>query len=83
MTERNARRCLFVTDDKHLDELMLEGSIACHVRRAIQAGIPAPTAIAMASLNAAECFRLANRGAIAPGYIAFSDCRINCRSDCR
>lgn len=70
VTERNARRCLFVTDDKHLDELMLEGSIDYHVRRAIQAGIPAPTAIAMASLNAAECFRLADRGAIAPGYIA-------------
>lgn len=70
VNERNARRCLFVTDDKHLDELMREGSIDHHVRMAIRRGIPAVTAIQMASLNAAECFRLQDKGAIAPGYAA-------------
>ncbi|QRG68156.1 adenine deaminase [Brevibacillus choshinensis] len=70
VNERNARRCLFVTDDKHLDELIREGSIDHHVRMVIQRGIPAITAIQMASLNAAECFRLHDKGAIAPGYTA-------------
>lgn len=70
VNERNARRCLFVTDDKHLDELIREGSIDHHVRMVIERGIPAITAIQMASLNAAECFRLQDKGAIAPGYTA-------------
>lgn len=70
VTERNARRCLFVTDDKHLDELLREGSVDHHVRLAIQKGIPAMTAIQMATLNAAECFQLMDKGAIAPGYVA-------------
>lgn len=70
VNERNSRRCLFVTDDKHLDELIREGSIDHHVRMAVQRGIPAITAIQMASLNAAECFRLHDKGAIAPGYAA-------------
>ncbi|MDF2682257.1 MAG: adenine deaminase [Brevibacillus sp.] len=70
VNERNARRCLFVTDDKHLDELIREGSIDHHVRMVTRRGIPAITAIQMASLNAAECFQLQDKGAIAPGYTA-------------
>jgi adenine deaminase len=66
---KNARRCLFGTDDKHLDDLMTEGSIDHHVRRAIEKGIDPILAIQMASLNAAECYGL-NKGAIAPGYDA-------------
>jgi adenine deaminase len=66
---KNARRCLFGTDDKHLDDLMTEGSIDYHVRRAIQKGMDPILAIQMASLNAAECYGL-NKGAIAPGYEA-------------
>ncbi|MFA1818810.1 adenine deaminase [Virgibacillus oceani] len=70
VNEKNARRCLFVTDDKHLDELMEEGSINHNVRVAIEHGISPITAIQMATLNAAECFGLNNKGAIAPGYDA-------------
>lgn len=70
VNERNVRRCLFVTDDKHLDELLREGSIDHHVRMVTRRGIPAITAIQMASLNAAECFQLQDKGAIAPGYTA-------------
>ncbi|MEH7418390.1 adenine deaminase [Neobacillus drentensis] len=70
VNERNARRCLFVTDDKHLDDLVHEGSIDHNVRQAIAAGLPPLTAIQMASINAAECFGLDDRGAIAPGYKA-------------
>jgi len=70
VNERNARRCLFVTDDKHLDDLLEEGSIDYNVKLAIESGIEPLTAIQMASLNAAECFGLHDRGAIAPGYKA-------------
>jgi adenine deaminase len=70
VNERNARRCLFVTDDKHLDDLVEEGSIDYNVKLAIQAGINPVTAIQMATLNAAECFGLHDKGAIAPGYEA-------------
>ncbi|GLB61339.1 adenine deaminase [Cytobacillus sp. NCCP-133] len=70
VNEQNARRCLFVTDDKHLDDLMNEGSIDHNVRMAINQGIDPILAIQMATLNAAECFGLKHKGAIAPGYEA-------------
>src|SRR5690625_263195 len=70
VNEKNARRCLFVTDDKHLDDLMEEGSINHNARVAIEHGLSPITAIQMATINAAECFGLSNKGAIAPGYDA-------------
>ncbi|WP_078429297.1 adenine deaminase [Alkalihalobacterium alkalinitrilicum] len=70
VTERNARRCLFVTDDKHLDDLVEEGSIDHNVRLAIANGMDPIQAISMATLNTAECFQLKNKGAIAPGFDA-------------
>lgn len=70
VNERNARRCLFCTDDKHLDDLLIEGSVDHNVRLAIQEGLNPLLAIQMASLNAAECYQLNEKGAIAPGYKA-------------
>lgn len=70
VNEKNARRCLFVTDDKHLDDLIEEGSIDHNIRVTVEHGIHPITAIQMATLNAAECFGLKNKGAIAPGYDA-------------
>jgi adenine deaminase len=70
VNEHNSRRCLFVTDDKHLDDLVLEGSIDHNVRLAIAEGLSPITAIQMATINAAECFGLEDKGAIAAGYKA-------------
>ncbi|TWI56021.1 adenine deaminase [Halalkalibacter nanhaiisediminis] len=70
LTPQNARRCVFSTDDKHLDDLVSEGSIDASVRKAIKLGVDPLQAIQMASLNAAECFELKEKGAIAPGYEA-------------
>ncbi|PFA63264.1 adenine deaminase [Bacillus sp. AFS015802] len=70
VNERNARRCLFCTDDKHLDDLIEEGSIDHNVRLAIKEGLDPLVAISMASLHAAECYGLYQKGAIAPGYEA-------------
>lgn len=70
VNERNARRCLFCTDDKHLDDLIEEGSIDHNIRLAIKEGLDPLLAISIASLNAAECYGLHTKGAIAPGYDA-------------
>lgn len=70
VTPKNARRCLFGTDDKHLDDLIEEGSIDYSVRLAIEHGIEPIAAIQMATLNAAECYGMTKKGAIAPGYDA-------------
>ncbi|WP_040948914.1 adenine deaminase [Gorillibacterium massiliense] len=70
VTPLNARRCLFVTDDKLLDDLVEEGSIDHIVRLAIAKGLDPIMAVQMATINAAEAFRLQDRGAIAPGFAA-------------
>ncbi|UAL54063.1 adenine deaminase [Bacillus sp. CMF21] len=70
VNERNSRRFLFCTDDKHLDDLAAEGSIDHNIRLAVQYGVDPITAIQMATLNAAECYELKNKGAVAPGYEA-------------
>ncbi|WP_027410408.1 adenine deaminase [Anoxybacteroides tepidamans] len=70
VNNHNSRRFLFCTDDKHLDDLIIEGSIDHNIRLAIQSGVDPVTAIQMATLNAAECYRLHTKGAIAPGYDA-------------
>jgi adenine deaminase len=70
VTSQNSRRFLFVTDDRHPKELLEEGHIDSMVRQAIQWGLDPILAIQMATLNAAEYFRLDDLGAIAPGYRA-------------
>jgi adenine deaminase len=77
VTPKNSRRFMFVTDDRHPRELLEEGHIDSLVRKAVQMGLDPFLAIQMATLNAAEYFRLDDLGAIAPGYkgdiIAFED----------
>lgn len=70
VNETTTRRCLFVTDDKLIDDLLEEGSIDHCLRLAIKQGLDPLLAIQMATLNAAECFELRTIGAIAPGYQA-------------
>lgn len=70
VTPHNARRFLFCTDDKHLDELVDEGSIDHAVRLSIAAGMEPLQAIQLATLNAAECYGLNQKGALAAGFEA-------------
>lgn len=70
VTPHNARRFLFCTDDKHLDELVSEGSIDHAIRLAIAAGMAPLQAIQLATLNAAECYGLSQKGALAAGFEA-------------
>ncbi|WP_313350458.1 amidohydrolase family protein, partial [Exiguobacterium sp.] len=67
VTESNASRFLFCTDDKHLDDTLREGTIDYNIRYAIRHGIKRETAYAMASLHATNAYRLDDRGAIVPG----------------
>lgn len=66
----NLGRCIFCTDDKDPADLLKDGSIDHNIRLAIAEGIDPIDCIKMASLNAAECYGLRWRGAIAPGYFA-------------
>jgi adenine deaminase len=70
INEKNSHMLCFATDDKHLDDLCIHGGVDVNVRIAIANGLNPATAIQMASLNTARCYKLENLGAIAPGYIA-------------
>nr|WP_251046189.1 adenine deaminase [Oceanobacillus sp. ISL-73] len=70
INEKNARRCVFVTDDMLLDDLVENGDIDHIIRKAIQFGLDPVMAYQMATLNTSECFGLRELGAVAPGYIA-------------
>lgn len=70
VTEKNSRRCLLCSDDRQPKTILSEGHLDNHLRICAEEGMNPITAITMATLNAAECFRLHDRGAIAPGYRA-------------
>jgi adenine deaminase len=70
VTERNMRRCLFCTDDRHIDSLLYEGHLNYNLKIAVANGLDPVSAVIMATLNAAECYGLKGYGAIAPGYVA-------------
>ena len=66
----NSRRICLCTDDKHIDDLAHNGSIDTSIKMCIKGGLAPEIAIQMATLNAAECYKLKNKGAIAPSYVA-------------
>ena len=70
MTEANSRRCLLCSDDRQPKTILHEGHLDNHLQICVEEGVNPVTAIRMATLNAAECFGLRDRGAIAPGYRA-------------
>ena len=70
VTDNTYKRCLFVVDDRSCSDLLREGDIDAVVRKAISEGLEPVRALQMATINTAEYFRLHNRGAIAPGYLA-------------
>lgn len=66
----NYKRFLFCTDDKDITDLEREGSVDYNVRLSVKLGMDPLKALTIASLNAAECYGLKNRGALAAGYKA-------------
>ena len=65
--ERNYRWALFCTDDRQPETIAKHGHLNHGVNLAISAGVDPVMAICMATINAAECYGLKDRGAISPG----------------
>lgn len=70
VNEFNMRRAMFVTDDKHPEEMLRAGHLDGVLRKAVAQGMSPAAAVQMVTLNPAEYFGLHDRGAIAPGYVA-------------
>ena len=67
VTYNNSRRCLLCSDDRQPKTILEKGHLDNHLKICVEEGIDSITAIQMATINAAECFGLKDRGAIAPG----------------
>ena len=61
---------MLCSDDKHPQEIINKGHINHSVKLAINEGVDPIDAIKMVTINAATCYKLKNKGAIAPGYDA-------------
>lgn len=70
ITPANARRCVLCTDDREPADILSTGHLNKSLRLAVENGLDPLLAITIATLNAAECFRLKGKGAIAPNYDA-------------
>ena len=70
ITPRTMRRIVFCTDDKQVHDLANVGHIDNNIKIAISLGVSTIDAVTIATLNAAECYKLDDRGVIAPGKLA-------------
>lgn len=70
VNESNSSRFCLCTDDKHIDDLRINGSINKSIVDSVKYGLKPETAISMASINTSILYNIKNKGAIAPGYIA-------------
>lgn len=67
----DSRFAVIVSDDNHPNTLVEKGHLDYLIRRAIEEGIDAVTAIQMCTINCATCFRMDDElGSIAPGKCA-------------
>jgi adenine deaminase len=73
ITEHKAdsRHFSFSTDEQEADSLVIDGHVDHKIRTAIRCGVAPLTAVQMATINAAEYFRVSDdMGSIGPGKIA-------------
>lgn len=66
INDANFRRFVLCTDDRHAQDLKEEGGIDCALRTLVATGTDPVRAVTLATLNAAECYGLKDRGAVAP-----------------
>lgn len=66
MNDSNFRRFVLCTDDRHAADLTENGGIDCALRELVAMGTDPVRAVTLATLNAAECYGLKGRGAVAP-----------------
>lgn len=70
VTSFNSNRCLLCADDMQTKTILSVGHLDNSLKMCVEEGIEPIIAIRMATLNAAECYGLQDRGAIAPGLRA-------------
>jgi len=68
--EFSSSEFMLCSDDLLPLDILEGGHMEGRLRMAVEAGIPAHVAVRMATLNPARYFRLKERGAVAPGYVA-------------
>ncbi|MGM0169194.1 adenine deaminase [Enterococcus sp. AZ135] len=77
VTENNYQRCVLSADDLQAKTMLEKGHLDNSIRICIEEGVSPIRAIQMATINAAQCCQLTDRGAIAPGLradlVVFSD----------
>lgn len=64
------RRLMFCTDDRYIGEVVESGTIQNCVIKAVEKGIDIYDALTIASLNAYECYKIPNKGAVSINYCA-------------
>jgi adenine deaminase len=70
LTPENSRFCILCSDDRQPRTILELGHLDDHLKICVQEGLDPMTAIRMATINAAECYGLRDRGGIAPGLRA-------------
>ncbi|MGL5149705.1 MAG: amidohydrolase family protein, partial [Clostridium sp.] len=67
VTPFNSKRCILCADDMQPKTILSVGHLNNSLRMCVEEGVNPIVAVQMATLNAAECYGLSDRGAIAPG----------------
>lgn len=70
INNKNFRRFLFCTDDRHIEDIIEEGTVNNAIKLAIELGVDPIKAYIIGTYNGYCCYGFKNRGAIAPGYDA-------------
>lgn len=77
VTPMNYQRCVLSADDLQAKTILETGHLDNSIRISIEEGVSPIQAIQMATINAAQCCQLTDRGAVAPGLradlVIFSD----------
>jgi len=67
VNEHTWPQCMFVSDDRHPDDLLREGHMNAIINQAMMLGMEPIRAISLATWTPARYFRLKRHGALAPG----------------
>ncbi len=70
VTKENLRYCVLCSDDREPETIFKLGHMDDCLRICVEEGLDPISAIRMATINSAECYRLHDRGGIAPGLLA-------------